>query len=114
MLRQDGALSHVPSLPSRPKFNDSRAALSSRTDKGIHYRALYPFKPPHEAYLADLETDTTRSLLTTYFQLDPPLEPLYADWSTRDPKFDRKIKREKERLGGIRVLRQNEWETLVS
>lgn len=83
-------------------------------DKGIHYRALYPFKPPHEAYLADLETDTTRSLLTTYFQLDTPLEPLYADWSTRDPKFDRKIKREKERLGGIRVLRQNEWETLVS
>ncbi|GAA5952076.1 hypothetical protein JCM8115_005319 [Rhodotorula mucilaginosa] len=91
-----------------------RTVVLRQDDNGIHYRALYPFKPPHEAYLADLETDTTRSLLTTYFQLDTPLEPLYADWSIRDPKFDRKIKREKERLGGIRVLRQNEWETLVS
>ncbi|KWU46465.1 DNA glycosylase [Rhodotorula sp. JG-1b] len=91
-----------------------RTVVLRQDDNGIHYRALYPSKPPHEAYLADLETDTTRSLLRTYFQLDTPLEPLYADWSTRDPKFDRKIQREKERLGGIRVLRQNEWETLVS
>ncbi|GAA5989350.1 hypothetical protein JCM10908_001273 [Rhodotorula pacifica] len=91
-----------------------RTVVLRQDDQGIHYRALYPHKPPHDAYVADLEKDTTRGLLTTYFQLDTPLEPLYADWSNRDPKFKRKIEREKERLGGIRVLRQNEWETLVS
>ncbi|GAA5875586.1 hypothetical protein JCM3774_006110 [Rhodotorula dairenensis] len=94
--------------------SQDRTVVLRQDDQGIHYRALYPLKPPHEAFVADLERDTTRGLLTSYFQLDTSLEPLYADWSNRDPKFGRKIEREQARLAGIRVLRQDEWETLVS
>lgn len=70
--------------------------------------------PPHSAYIADLQHDTTRQLITTYFQLDKPLAPLYAEWAARDPHFRRKIEKEGERLEGIRVLNQDPWETLVA
>lgn len=83
-------------------------------DKGIHYRALYPPEPPYTAYVADLESDTTKSLLVSYFQLDTPLAPLYAEWAAKDPHFRKKIEHEGERLEGIRVLNQDPWETLVS
>lgn len=80
----------------------------------MYYRSLYPYKPPHTAYAADLASNTTLPLLRSYFQLDTPLVPLYSDWSEHDDKFKRKMGREGPRLEGIRVLKQDEWETLVS
>ncbi|GAA5911678.1 8-oxoguanine glycosylase OGG1 [Sporobolomyces salmoneus] len=94
-----------------------RTVVLRQDDQGIHYRSLYPFKPPHTAYLADLASDTTRLQLVDYFQLSTPLAPLYEQWSTADPKFARKIQVDDEtdgKLRGIRVLKQDEWETLVS
>ncbi|BGP37842.1 8-oxoguanine glycosylase ogg1 [Rhodotorula kratochvilovae] len=91
-----------------------RTVVLRQDDDGLHYRALYPFKPPHTAYLADLASDTTLPFLRSYFQLATPLAPLYANWAARDDKFKRKLEREGERLEGIRVLKQDEWETLVS
>ncbi|GAA5885316.1 hypothetical protein JCM16303_005999 [Sporobolomyces ruberrimus] len=95
-----------------------RTVVLRQDDEGIHYRSLYPHRPPHTAYLADTEKDTTRPLLVDYFQLSTPLAPLYSQWSSSDRKFATKIKLDEEqgggRLRGVRVLKQDEWETLVS
>lgn len=83
----------------------------------MHYRSLYPFAPPHAAYLQDVANDTTRPLLVDYFQLATPLAPLYSQWRSADDKFAKKLdadERRDSRLRGIRVLKQDEWETLVS
>jgi N-glycosylase/DNA lyase len=45
-----------------------------------------------------------------YFQLDIDLDELYKTWSGRDPIF-RDIQ---SRFSGIRILRQDPWENLVS
>ncbi|KAF7973402.1 hypothetical protein HWV62_15193 [Athelia sp. TMB] len=52
----------------------------------------------------------TLAWLRDYFQLDIDLMKLYDDWSTRDPVF-RKLR---DRFSGIRMLRQDPWENLVS
>ncbi|BGP05952.1 N-glycosylase/DNA lyase [Rhodotorula toruloides] len=92
-----------------------RTLVLRQDDSGIYYRALYPFAPPHAAYIADLASDTSTPLLRTYFQLDVDLDSLHRQWARDDPKFRRKIELDTEkRLEGIRVLKQDEWETLVS
>ncbi|GAA6064072.1 hypothetical protein JCM10212_001478, partial [Sporobolomyces blumeae] len=92
-----------------------RTVVLRQDEYGVYYRSLYPFRPPHDAFAADLANDTTRSLLVDYFQLDTPLAPLYETWRTNDAKFDKKIRDDaKGRLEGIRVLNQPEWETVVS
>ncbi|GAA6012079.1 hypothetical protein JCM11491_001743 [Sporobolomyces phaffii] len=95
-----------------------RTVVLRQDDDGVHYRALYPSKPPHTAYWADVKNDTTRPLLVDYFQLATPLAPLYDQWSAADPKFATKINLDPDThersLRGIRVLKQDEWETLVS
>ncbi|GAA5828299.1 hypothetical protein JCM5353_003291 [Sporobolomyces roseus] len=92
-----------------------RTVVLRQDDLGLHYRSLYPYNPPdHTAYYSDLERDTTRQLLMDYFQLSIPLAPLYDNWSKTDDKFRKKLEKEGGRLKGIRVLKQDEWETLVS
>lgn len=46
-------------------------------------------------------------LVRDYFNLDVSVNKLYTDWSTRDPKFHTKT-------AGIRILRQDPWETLCA
>ncbi|KAF9469159.1 DNA glycosylase [Collybia nuda] len=48
--------------------------------------------------------------LNDYFQLHIDLVALYSTWSTRDPVFAAI----QSRFPGIRILRQDPWETLVS
>lgn len=52
----------------------------------------------------------TLAWLRDYFQLDIDLLKLYDDWSERDPVFARL----RARFEGIRMLRQDPWENLVS
>ncbi|GAA5942726.1 hypothetical protein JCM3775_005028 [Rhodotorula graminis] len=93
---------------------DDRTVVLRQDDDGLHYRSLYPHKPPHTAFLADLESDTSLPFLRSYFNLETALSPLYADWAARDAKFKRKMELGGSYLEGIRVLKQDEWETLVS
>ncbi|GAA5853721.1 hypothetical protein JCM9279_000287 [Rhodotorula babjevae] len=93
---------------------EDRTVVLRQDDDGLHYRSLYPYKPPHAAFLADLERDTSLPFLRRYFNLDTALSPLYTDWSARDAKFKRKVELGGSYLEGIRVLKQDEWETLVS
>ncbi|GAA5885253.1 hypothetical protein JCM6882_009541 [Rhodosporidiobolus microsporus] len=94
-------------------WND-RTVVLRQDDQGLYYRSLYPHAPPHTAFLADLSSDTTLAFVRRYFQLDVPLAPLYDQWAAGDPKFRRKVEGAGEALQGIRVLAQDEWETLVS
>ncbi|GAA5848339.1 hypothetical protein JCM8547_004482 [Rhodosporidiobolus lusitaniae] len=91
-----------------------RTVVLRQDARGIYYRSLYPFLPPHTAFTADLERDTTLEWLRRYFQLDVPLAPLYEVWSKQDARFRKKVEAQGETLRGIRVLAQDEWETLVS
>ncbi|ORY72607.1 DNA glycosylase [Leucosporidium creatinivorum] len=91
-----------------------RTVVLRQDSQGIHYRSLYPPIPPYAAYAADLKSDTTLPLLKSYFQLDTPLAPLYAEWAAKDAHFKKKVEAEGERLEGIRVLNQDPWECLIS
>lgn len=75
----------------------------------LFYRSVFsepPTSPTQEA-LKDAETLTW---LRDYFQLDIDLSELYEEWSNRDPVFNKL----RSRFSGIRMLRQDPWENLVS
>jgi N-glycosylase/DNA lyase len=56
------------------------------------------------------EVDSTERWLRDYLNLDVSLENLYQEWSQRDAVFAELA----GRFGGIRMLRQDPWECLVS
>ncbi|KAL2830393.1 DNA glycosylase [Aspergillus pseudoustus] len=59
---------------------------------------------------ADEAEDTTLAIIKHYFNLTSNLTSLYAQWSSSDPNFRRKA----PQFTGIRILRQDAWEALVS
>ncbi|GLB34859.1 putative N-glycosylase dna lyase [Lyophyllum shimeji] len=75
----------------------------------LFYRALYPDPQPTPTQKA-LRDAETLVWLNDYFQLDVDLVGLYNEWSTRDPVFARM----QSRFEGIRILRQDPWENLIS
>ncbi|RAK94921.1 8-oxoguanine glycosylase OGG1 [Aspergillus ibericus CBS 121593] len=68
------------------------------------YRASKPLNRPND------DDTTTLSLLTHYFNLTTNLTTLYTEWSSQDPNFRKKA----SQFTGIRILRQDAWEALVS
>jgi N-glycosylase/DNA lyase len=52
----------------------------------------------------------TLSWLKDYFQLNVDLVKLYEEWSEKDPVFAKL----RGRFEGIRMLRQDPWENLIS
>lgn len=54
--------------------------------------------------------DDTLSLIKHYFNLSSNLTDLYSQWSSQDPNFRKKA----PQFTGIRILRQDAWEALVS
>ena len=57
------------------------------------------------------DRDDTVDWLRDYFQLDVDLEKLYIEWAKRDTVFDMLVK---DRFRGLRMLRQDPWENLMS
>ncbi|KAF8519485.1 DNA glycosylase [Hysterangium stoloniferum] len=72
----------------------------------LFYRSLFPNR--HE--VNQLKETETLVWLRDYFQLDVDLVKLYDNWSEIDPVFSRL----RDRFVGIRMLRQDPWENLVS
>lgn len=75
----------------------------------LFYRSVFPEGDlPHaETALREAETLTW---IKDYFQLDVNLLKLYDDWSERDAVF----RTLRSRFSGIRILRQDPWENLIS
>ncbi|OOF94829.1 hypothetical protein ASPCADRAFT_208492 [Aspergillus carbonarius ITEM 5010] len=83
--------------------------LSLKQDQThLHYRTYRSSIPPNRVNEDD--TTTTLSLLTHYFNLTTNLTTLYTEWSAQDPNFRKKA----SQFTGIRILRQDAWEALVS
>ena len=88
----------------------NRTIVLRQDAQGIHYTSLYPLKSV-ALHAEDVKADTTLAYLREYFALHISLAALYADWSARDPHFVKTT--EGGRFSGIRVLKQDPWETLV-
>lgn len=99
LLKQSGSYS----------FDLNRASmLKFATAHGIEYSA---FHQNPQTYQRDLAEHTTLAFLKRYLALDVSLKELYDQWSKRDRNFVAKT--EGGRFGGIRVLRQDRFETLI-
>ncbi|TCD66017.1 8-oxoguanine glycosylase ogg1 [Steccherinum ochraceum] len=86
-----------------------RVVCLRQTPDTLFYRAVYPSPSldPKEEANKDAET---LSWIRDYFQLDVDLLDLYSQWSKLDPVFHKL----KDRFEGIRVLRQDPFECLLS
>jgi N-glycosylase/DNA lyase len=81
-------------------------SLSQDIEKGIIH---YSFEGKQENSIKKRKIDE-ESLLRDYFQLDINLTSLYESWSLKDPNF----KEVSSRFPGVRVLRQDPVENLIS
>ncbi|TDL24833.1 DNA glycosylase [Rickenella mellea] len=82
----------------------------------LFYRSVYPdilngiSSAPESSGDHEKRDLETLAFLRDYFQLDIDLATLYDYWSNRDPVF----KGVRDRFTGLRMLRQDPWETIVS
>ncbi|KAL5356717.1 DNA glycosylase [Aspergillus floccosus] len=96
--------------------------LSLKQDPShLYYRAYRNSAPSHPIPIPSSqdkpatesttqEDTTTLSLLTHYFNLSSNLTSLYEQWSSNDANFRKKA----PQFTGVRILRQDAWEALVS
>jgi N-glycosylase/DNA lyase len=75
----------------------------------LYYRSVFPDPQPTSALLHKRDEETFYWLMD-YFQLKIDLLELYKQWASKDKVFARF----QERFKGIRILRQDPWENLVS
>ncbi|KAF8136732.1 DNA glycosylase [Boletus edulis] len=101
--------------PSEPPAYEYRFCLRDRvvclrqSSDTLFYRSVFPTGciDPEQT---DAREEETLAWLKDYFQLDVDLLKLYDEWSERDPVF----RNVRSRFPGIRILRQDPWENLVS
>jgi hypothetical protein len=93
-----------------PEWSDHGHSQVFHLANALFYSALYPLDQ-HDAYHRDLKEDTTLPIVRQYLSLDVSLSDLYAEWSRTDRNFVKQTSH--GRYGGIRVLKQDPWETLV-
>lgn len=82
-----------------------RVLCLRQTPSHIFYKAVFP----DGLQTSERDTDTA-AWLHDYLQLNTDLEALYTTWAESDPVFASL----RHRFKGIRMLRQDPWETLVS
>jgi len=86
-----------------------RVICLRQSQEAILWNAVFPHPPasPEETTKRDAET---LEWINDYFQLNVDLQELYRTWSERDPIFNGL----QDRFSGIRILRQDPWENLIS
>lgn len=99
---------HFPTHEYRFCLRDRVICLRQSRDT-LFYRTVLPesSRSPSETSQSEAET---LAWINDYFQLDVDLVKLYDEWSERDAVFARL----RERFEGIRMLRQDPWENLIS
>jgi len=86
-----------------------RVICLRQTPDTLYYRAVFPDPQPTPALLPERDRETLQ-WLNDYFQLNVDLVALYREWANKDKVFARF----QGRFEGIRILRQDPWETLIS
>ncbi|KAI8989662.1 DNA glycosylase [Trametes punicea] len=106
-LEQHSSESGSPTHEYRLCLRDRVICLRQSRD-ALFYRAVFP----RSATSGDSEAREAETLtwIRDYFQLDIDLIELYRQWSVADPVFQRL----QDRFEGIRMLRQDPWENLIS
>lgn len=94
-LRQDATHLHYRTI--RPGQDTRGAKSSSRHSKG------------RVGVTSEEDDDGTLEFLQHYLNLGPDLAGLYEHWSSADANFKKKA----PKFTGVRILRQDAWETLV-
>ncbi|KAF9444995.1 N-glycosylase/DNA lyase [Macrolepiota fuliginosa MF-IS2] len=97
-----------PTHEYRLCLRDRVVCLRQSSDT-LFYRTVYPDPQPTSPQLA-LRDAETLAWVDDYFQLDIDLVKLYDQWAIRDKVFARF----RDRFSGIRILRQDPWENVVS
>ncbi|KAJ5191409.1 8-oxoguanine DNA glycosylase N-terminal [Penicillium cinerascens] len=90
--------SQPPPLPTPPS-SEIPSRAQSNTEVG-----------DSKTHLLDSQDDHLVHILKHYLNLSSNLTDLYAQWSSSDPNFKKKA----AQFSGIRILRQDPWEALVS
>ncbi|KAJ7172389.1 N-glycosylase/DNA lyase [Mycena filopes] len=86
-----------------------RVVCLKQTASTLFYRTVLPDPQPSALHLP-LRHAETLIWLNNYFQLDVDLQKLYTEWATRDKVFSSI----ETRFAGIRMLRQDPFENLIS
>ncbi|KAL5532661.1 OGG1 [Sanghuangporus sanghuang] len=89
-----------------------RVVCLRQSEEFLFFRSVFPTrlsKGVKEDLEPEKETETL-AFIRDYFQLDTDLLELYDTWSASDPVFARL----RRRFKGIRMLRQDPWECLIS
>jgi N-glycosylase/DNA lyase len=103
-----------PALPSDP-IHEYRLCLQDRvvclrqSPDTLFYRVVFPDASATPETMSTRDKETL-DWLRDYFQLDVDLVKLYGEWAERDPVFAKL----RTRFEGIRMLRQDPWENLIS
>ncbi|KAJ3554471.1 hypothetical protein NM688_g3089 [Phlebia brevispora] len=107
-LQDAGLAGGMPSHEYRFCLRDRVVRLRQSVDM-LYYRSEYP---PIAHTVAEVESKEAETLawIRDYFQLDIDLLQLHDQWSTRDPI----ILRLRDDFSGIRILRQDPFECLIS
>ncbi|WEW58840.1 8-oxoguanine glycosylase ogg1 [Emydomyces testavorans] len=89
--------------------------ISTTLRCGQTFRSLFPksstgLLTPQGTPSNDDGDDDTAALIRHYFNLEPNLSDLYEKWAAVDSNFKKKALQ----FTGIRILRQDAWEALVS
>lgn len=103
----DDAAAH-PTYEYRLCLRDRVVCLQQSVDN-LFYRSHFPDPQPSPVEIAIRDAETL-AWLRDYFQLEVDLEKLYKEWALKDPVFAKF----QDRFQGIRMLRQDPWENLVS
>lgn len=104
-----------PIVDPIPPTHEYRLCLRDRvvclrqSSQALFYRSMFP-GPPLKQNEKDAKESETLAWIHDYFQLDVDLVVLYEQWSKRDPVF----RSFETRFGGIRMLRQDPFENLIS
>lgn len=105
---EDSSSPHdLPSHEYRLCLRD-RVVCLRQNSTHLFYRSAFP-QPLDSQEEAKRETETL-AWIQDYFQLDVDLSALYAHWAKSDPVF----RGLKDRFQGIRILRQDPFECLLS
>lgn len=105
--QQTGAEEHLR-VEYRLCLKDRVICLRQSLDM-LFYRSVFPDPQPSPAKLVLREAETLE-WLKDYFQLNVDLVSLYKQWAAKDKVFARF----QNRFIGIRILRQDPWENVVS